>query len=559
MRKKFFALLLLCISCCGMAAYAATSDTSWYDSSKTEFHISTKEQLSGLRKLVSDGDTFKDKTVILDADIDLSGETWKVGIGYALGLGDSSKAFNGTFDGNNHKIKNFKYNSNLSDTYTDVTVPTDNTNKGHGLFGAIGSTGVVKNVALEGADITAGNKTTGLELSAAALCGVNMGEINTCFVKDVGLAGGYRASYYNHYYAGVVGYNNTTGILDNVWLGKLVFDENRLQPRQNSSAKGGVAAINVGTMTNCYAKKPTYTQQNLPYAYNANDELTSTGTCAYMFWYDPIAALVEWKGAKGTVKNVYSDDSYTFRHPNLTVKEYDASEFHDLNAEMLAVFEGEFSFDKIAYPTVEEVSAVDGNNSITITLNRAIDWENTSAQNLVVALSEDETVEVIGYEVAASNQAVITLADRLLWNTPYYVTFNDMVDSFGRIKSDKTLSFESGSRASFNDFKLCDSSGNQLSSISDVSGVVTVKLDSFKSNEGSAIEDAILSISLIKDGTLVKGMNKKINISTVSAATPAEVSIDTTGVELAEGDVIQAVLYYGIDKLIPLTDVIEIK
>lgn len=56
------------------------ADTSWYDEEKTTFTITTAEQLAGLAKLVNemDGDIgidpMKGKTILLGADIDLSGK-----------------------------------------------------------------------------------------------------------------------------------------------------------------------------------------------------------------------------------------------------------------------------------------------------------------------------------------------------------------------------------------------------------------------------------------------------------------------------------------------------
>lgn len=51
-------------------------DTSWYNTGAPDYHISTAEQLAGLSKLSYDGNTFKNKNIYIDRDIDLSAHYW---------------------------------------------------------------------------------------------------------------------------------------------------------------------------------------------------------------------------------------------------------------------------------------------------------------------------------------------------------------------------------------------------------------------------------------------------------------------------------------------------
>lgn len=51
-------------------------DTSWYNAGATDYHIATAEQLAGLSKLSYDGNTFKNKNIYIDRDIDLSAHYW---------------------------------------------------------------------------------------------------------------------------------------------------------------------------------------------------------------------------------------------------------------------------------------------------------------------------------------------------------------------------------------------------------------------------------------------------------------------------------------------------
>ena len=95
-------------------------DTEWYDSSKTEFEISTAKQLAGLAKIVNEGtDNFEDKTIKLMGDIDLGDDEW-------LPIGKSDKMFAGTFDGNGKTISNMtiekEYAAFMAYTSENVTI-----------------------------------------------------------------------------------------------------------------------------------------------------------------------------------------------------------------------------------------------------------------------------------------------------------------------------------------------------------------------------------------------------------------------------------------------------
>jgi hypothetical protein len=98
-----------------------TVDVSWYDESKTEFTITTAEQLAGLATL-SENNDFSGITIKLDADIMLNdtknwknweywvnqGQTYEEVINFKpimpANRWFSIKSFNGTFSGNSKKI-----------------------------------------------------------------------------------------------------------------------------------------------------------------------------------------------------------------------------------------------------------------------------------------------------------------------------------------------------------------------------------------------------------------------------------------------------------------------
>ena len=133
---------------------AEVNCTEWYeDGSKSEFSIKTADELTCLAILVNDTPTisFQNKTIILEADIDLSDHYNENGswtpIGIYSALIGSNKPFRGTLDGNGHAITNLTINTSTS--Y-------------QGLFGNIGTGGNIKNLAIENVKITGGRYTGGV-------------------------------------------------------------------------------------------------------------------------------------------------------------------------------------------------------------------------------------------------------------------------------------------------------------------------------------------------------------------------------------------------------------
>ena len=143
------AVLTICLQSATMQAQFAGGNGT----AASPYQISTAAQLDYLSRMVNSGNTssdYNEKHYILMADIDLSGynaantnfnngKGWiPIGISYAI-------PFNGTFDGNGKKIKGLYINSDKELI---------------GLFGYL--TGIVRNLALEEANITGGNLVGGL-------------------------------------------------------------------------------------------------------------------------------------------------------------------------------------------------------------------------------------------------------------------------------------------------------------------------------------------------------------------------------------------------------------
>ena len=90
----------------------------------------TDQELAGVARFVNQALTdFSGVTITLANDIDLAGRRWEQICG---------PHFQGVFDGGGHAISNMKIFSDMSEI---------------GLFGALGTTGTIKNVKLTDVDI----------------------------------------------------------------------------------------------------------------------------------------------------------------------------------------------------------------------------------------------------------------------------------------------------------------------------------------------------------------------------------------------------------------------
>ncbi|MDR2845790.1 MAG: hypothetical protein LBV63_00750, partial [Candidatus Methanoplasma sp.] len=173
-----------------------TPDTDWYNPTGTEFTIFDAYQLAGLAALVNDGtDYFLDKTITLDADLDLS--AWNDGTGWTPIGKDNSRQFRGTFDGDGHTVTGL-YINDPSSTFV-------------GLFGVNAVEGTIKNIGVIDADIV-GDQAVG------GVVGYNMGIIATSY-NTGDIEGG-------TWIGGVVGYNLRGTITASYNTGSIRGDSN---------------------------------------------------------------------------------------------------------------------------------------------------------------------------------------------------------------------------------------------------------------------------------------------------------------------------------------------
>ena len=189
---------------------AAAKDLGYTIESNGSYTVTSADGLMNIAKLVNGGKT--DINITLDTDIDLTGKNWT-----PIGTSFSNK-YTGTFDGGGHTIKG------LTVTTNDQFV---------GLFGSIGNAGTVKNVMMEGVQITK-NHSSGF---AGGVAGYSDGTIENCSVS--GSVSG------TVYVGGVVGAQ---------WEGSITGCSSSATVKGMVHVGGVVGQTNGGaTLTACYA------------------------------------------------------------------------------------------------------------------------------------------------------------------------------------------------------------------------------------------------------------------------------------------------------------------
>ncbi|MDL2313045.1 cadherin-like beta sandwich domain-containing protein, partial [Bacteroidales bacterium OttesenSCG-928-B11] len=207
-------------------------DITWYtdNTEATEFSISTPQQLAGLAVLVNgmhgnSAVNFSGKTITLTADIDLVDKFWTP-------IGDTAtRSFQGTFSGAEKTIRNMK---------VDITANTVSA----GLFGYIGTDGVVKKLHVQG-DLNISIASS--YVYAGGIVGLSYGIIQNCSFTGNTSASTTSKSW--AYAGGIAGYNNRNGIIQNCsfYRGSIASES------PSSSCAGGIAGRNSGSgiIRNC--------------------------------------------------------------------------------------------------------------------------------------------------------------------------------------------------------------------------------------------------------------------------------------------------------------------
>lgn len=186
--------------------------------------IGTAEELRAFAADVNSGNDYTGKYVVLTADIDLGGEEnpWTPIGCYVKSdtAGGSARRFNGTFDGDGHKVTGIFASGRFA-----------------GLFGYVTNDGVIQNVGVEGVLVTDG--------ALGGIAGINSGIIRQCY-SNCTLSGTLRdgSRPNSGYVGGIVGMNH--GIIENCYS---------LSTISLGLVSGGIAGNNnssAGRITNCY-------------------------------------------------------------------------------------------------------------------------------------------------------------------------------------------------------------------------------------------------------------------------------------------------------------------
>ena len=190
---------------------AAAKDLGYTIESNGSYTVTSADGLMNVAELVNGGKS--DINITLDTDIDLTGKDWT-----PIGT-DYDNSYKGTFDGGGHTITGLTFTTN--DEYA-------------GLFGWLNRAGTVKNVVMEGVQITSNQIYGG---SIGGVVGSGWGTIENCSVS--GSVSG------TVYVGGVVGVQiggSITGCSSSATV-KGTVDVGGVAGQTNSSA----------TLTACYA------------------------------------------------------------------------------------------------------------------------------------------------------------------------------------------------------------------------------------------------------------------------------------------------------------------
>ena len=188
---------------------AAAKDLGYTIESNGSYTVYNADGLLNVAELVNGGKT--DINITLTADIDLTGKDWT-----PIGT-DYDNSYKGTFDGGGHTITGLTFTTN--DEFA-------------GLFGWLNRAGTVKNVVMEGVQITSNQIYGG---SIGGVVGYSWGTIENCSVSG-----------------SVSGTDCVGGVVGSQKAGSIIGCCTSATVK-GTHYVGGVAGEKWGTMTACYA------------------------------------------------------------------------------------------------------------------------------------------------------------------------------------------------------------------------------------------------------------------------------------------------------------------
>ena len=296
---------------------AAAKDPGYTIEGNGSYTVTSADGLINVAELVNGGKT--DINITLGKNIDLTGKGWTpIGTNY-------EKRYKGTFDGRGHTIKG------LTVTTNDQFV---------GLFGYLDKAGTVKNVVMEGIQITSNHVL--MSGNTGGVVGYSWGTIENCSVSG-----------------SVSGTNCVGGVVGSQKAGSIIGCSSSAIVK-GTRYVGGVAGEKWGTMTACYATGNVTLEINSPQDLSGGGVVGLNGGSTVLACY--ATGNVNSKGR--STGNVHIGGLFGDNYTVVTACYWKNNQ--------------EQGFGRNQHKTTPEVTKVDGTDVIW---QKAVDAMNTALQN----------------------------------------------------------------------------------------------------------------------------------------------------------------------------------
>ena len=296
---------------------AAAKDPGYTIEGNGSYTVTSADGLINVAELVNGGKT--DINITLGKNIDLTGKGWTpIGTNY-------EKRYKGTFDGRGHTIKG------LTVTTNDQFV---------GLFGYLDKAGTVKNVVMEGIQITSNHVL--MSGNTGGVVGYSWGTIENCSVSG-----------------SVSGTNCVGGVVGSQKAGSIIGCSSSAIVK-GTRYVGGVAGEKWGTMTACYATGNVTLEINSPQDLSGGGVVGLNGGSTVLACY--ATGNVNSKGSN--TGNVHIGGLFGDNYTVVTACYWKNNQ--------------EQGFDRNQHSTAPEATKVDDS---VVTWQKAVDVMNTALQN----------------------------------------------------------------------------------------------------------------------------------------------------------------------------------
>ena len=296
---------------------AAAKDLGYTIEDNGSYTVTSADGLINVAELVNGGKT--DINITLGKNIDLTGKGWTpIGTNY-------EKRYKGTFDGRGHTIKG------LTVTTNDQFV---------GLFGYLDKAGTVKNVVMEGIQITSNHVL--MSGNTGGVVGYSWGTIENCSVSG-----------------SVSGTNCVGGVVGSQKAGSIIGCSSSAIVK-GTRYVGGVAGEKWGTMTACYATGNVTLEINSPQDLSGGGVVGLNGGSTVLACY--ATGNVNSKGSN--TGNVHIGGLFGDNYTVVTACYWKNNQ--------------EQGFDRNQHSTAPEATKVDDS---VVTWQKAVDVMNTALQN----------------------------------------------------------------------------------------------------------------------------------------------------------------------------------